>query len=32
MWISDSAIRRPVITVVVMVALVMFGLIALITL
>ncbi|HZM25929.1 MAG TPA: efflux RND transporter permease subunit, partial [Gemmatimonadales bacterium] len=32
MWISDSAIRRPVITVVVMVALVMFGLIALVTL
>lgn len=32
MWISDNAIRRPVITVVVMVALVMFGLIALITL
>ena len=32
MWISDSAIRRPVITVVVMVALVVFGLIALFTL
>ena len=32
MWISDSAIRRPIITVVLMVALVVFGLIALITL
>jgi HAE1 family hydrophobic/amphiphilic exporter-1 len=32
MWISDRAIRRPIITVVLMVALVVFGLIALITL